>query len=118
MISNKDKSTVVAVIRSIDPRNPGDKRTLLDAVASELGLRQQQGLAQTDYIIPCRDACTRLNMKPRTLTLAIKTGQIKAVRKCATGKRPRSVGIPASEINAYIQRMMSSGQPVQEEKVS
>jgi hypothetical protein len=106
MITNQTVSMVQSTVRAAGASSPGDKRRLLEAIHAELGIQlgSIDTIAKTDSVIPFREAAMRLAMKPRTLTAEITAGRIRAVRKMLTGKRPRAVGISASELEAYITR--------------
>lgn len=107
MISNQAINMVQSTVRAAGATSPGDKRRLFDAISAELGINPADSMtATTDYVIPFKEASRRLGMKPRTLTKEITDKRIRAVRKIVTGKRPRSVGIAASELEAYIRRQM------------
>jgi hypothetical protein len=104
MISNQTISMVQSTVRAAGATSPGDKRRLFDAISAELGVAPTSATVSTDHVVPFREAALRLGMSPRTLSAEITGERIRAVRKILTGKKPRSVGIAASEINAYIRR--------------
>ena len=113
MISNQTVSMVQSTVRAAGATSPGDKRRLIDAVSAELGINPAASQsATTDCVIPFEEAARRLGMSRRTLTYTITKGFIRSVRKMGTGARPRSVGVAASEINAYIRRQSDIGTEV------
>jgi hypothetical protein len=109
MLNNTTMQIIQGTVRAAGASSPGDKRRLLEAVCKELGINPADSSAPTDTIIPIAEARRRLDMKPRTMLYAIKRGDIRAIRRQIRGKRPRTVGIAASEIEAYIQREMNKG---------
>lgn len=114
MISNQTVSIVQSTVRAAGATSPGDKRRLLDAVSAELGINPAASqTTETDSIIRFAEAARRLGMERRTLSNEITKNRIRAVRKMDKGTRPRAVGIPASEINAYIRRQSELGTEVQ-----
>jgi hypothetical protein len=109
MLNNTTLQIVQSTVRAAGANSPGDKRRMLEAICKELGINPADSSAPTDTIIPIAEARRRLNMKPRTMLYAIKRGDIRAIRRTVRGKKPRTVGIAASEIEAYIQRTQTTG---------
>lgn len=111
MISNQTISIIQSAVRASGASSTGDKRRIAEAVLAELGINPAESHCQsTDYVIPFKEAARRFGCTTRTLTGMVRRGQISAVRKQLKGRRLRSVGIAASELEACIRRMSSTGE--------
>lgn len=97
--------SIQAVVKAANASRPSDKRQILSAVRDALGMQEADDLPParnpTDAVLPVAEAAQRLGKARRTIQAYAAAGLLRGVR---TGRSRRLVGIPASEIDAFITR--------------